>query len=57
MIFLLPLVLAIVSLGVSAAAMRKPRHEAMHDQQIRHSIGITAALWAIAFLLLGMYVR
>lgn len=57
MIFLVPLALAVVSLGVSAAAMRKPRHEATHDETIRHSIAQTAALWAIAFLLLGMYLR
>lgn len=58
MIFLVPLTLALACLLCSiVASTRNPRHETIADQQIRHLIATTCALWAIAFLLLGIYVR
>lgn len=58
MIFYLPLLLALVCLGLSMrASMANPRHETVEDQKIRHLIAATLALWAIAFLLGGIYLR
>lgn len=58
MIFLAPLFLALACLVCSAvASMRSGRHETDRDAATRNSIAIQLALWAIAFLLLGIYLR